>query len=112
MEQINRIGNNDAVPSLIQSIAKWHHDKGIVRPNNEFEQLVKLREELAELEDALAGGDEDEIQLEMGDMLVVLLNLMERREFTVADTLSKVLAKITKRKGETRGGVFVKEEDL
>jgi len=49
---------------------------------------------------------------ELGDCLVVLINIATRNGFTLKQALTVSYNKIKDRKGQMRHGIFVKEEDL
>lgn len=75
-------------------------------------QIKKLKEEAEELEEALISGDTKNIQLELGDVIVVLLNICRLSGVDLTDCLESAFEKIKDRKGKMIDGVFVKEEDL
>ena len=110
---VNTFNNNKYLPSVIQNISLWHYDKDIVHNGDENVQLLKLREELGEVFEAFSEGHSHEhCQEEIGDMVVVLVNLCERRGYTLAECAHRAYQKISKRKGKKVAGGFVKEEDL
>ena len=59
--------------------------------------LVKLDEERAELEEAIAGGNEDEILDEMGDLLFVCANIARKLKVAPEDALQRANAKFSRR---------------
>lgn len=61
------------------------------------EVLAKLEEELAELKDAEASGDQDHIAEEMGDILFVMANLARKLKVDPEDALRRANAKFTRR---------------
>ena len=54
----------------------------------------------------------DNLKLEMGDIFVTLIILCKQLGITPAECLELAYNKISKRKGKTINGIFVKEEDL
>lgn len=52
------------------------------------------------------------LKLEMGDIFVTLIILCEQLGIDPTECLSMAYEKISKRKGKTINGIFVKEEDL
>lgn len=52
------------------------------------------------------------LKLEMGDIFVTLIILCKQLGIDPAECLSMAYEKISKRKGKTINGIFVKEEDL
>ena len=73
----------------------------------------KLKEEVAELEEALF---QDQtlvhIQMEAGDVLVTLINILYKKGLDLNYCLDAAYMKIKDRKGKMIDGCFVKEEDL
>ncbi len=61
------------------------------------EVLAKLDEELAELKDAEASGDQDHIAEEMGDILFVMANLARKLKVDPEEALRRANAKFTRR---------------
>lgn len=59
--------------------------------------LEKLEEELAELKDARAKGDQDHIAEEMGDILFVMANLARKLKVDPEEALRRANAKFTRR---------------
>ncbi len=59
--------------------------------------LEKLREELAELEEARAGGDAEEIAAELGDVLFTVANLARRLEVDAETALRATNVKFERR---------------
>lgn len=59
--------------------------------------LLKLDEERAELEDAIAGGSSDEVLDEMGDLLFVCANIARKLKIAPEDALSRANAKFSRR---------------
>lgn len=61
------------------------------------EVLAKLDEELAELKDAQASGDQEHIAEEMGDILFVMANLARKLKVDPEEALRRANAKFTRR---------------
>jgi hypothetical protein len=49
---------------------------------------------------------------DLGDMLVVIINIAERNKLTLFDCLSTAYDDIKDRKGKMVDGVFIKQKDL
>jgi len=94
-----------------QKVAKWFEDKGLNKKENRYKQLAKATEEMGELAGAIAKEKHEELKLELGDVAVTLIGLAGQHGTTLEECLSLAYEKISKRKGETRDGVFVKEGD-
>ena len=67
-------------------------------------------QEAGELSDSICKGKD--ISDDIGDMIVVLINIAERNNLTLQDCLLKAWEDIKDRKGKMVDGVFIKEADL
>ena len=97
------------VDILIESIAKWHHDRNLIEGSDDKSQFAKLIQEAGELSDNICKGND--ISDDIGDMIVVLINIEERNNLTIDECLAKAWDDIKDRKGKMIDGVFVKEGD-
>lgn len=95
---------------LCDSVALWHEERNLIEGSTDRKQLVKLAEELHELVVSCAKG-EDVID-DIGDMLVVLINIAHRHHTSLFECLDYAYGDIKDRKGKMINGVFVKETDL
>jgi len=93
---------------LIQKITQWHHDRNLIEGATDKDQLAKLIQEMGELSDNICKGND--IRDDIGDMLVVLINIMERNNITIEECLAVAYMDIKDRKGKMVDGIFVKEE--
>jgi NTP pyrophosphatase (non-canonical NTP hydrolase) len=66
-------------------------------------------QELGELSDHACKGED--IRDDLGDMLVVMLNIMKRNNFTIEECLEMAYNDIKDRKGRMVDGIFVKEQN-
>ena len=104
--------------NLIEKVEKWGNDKGIVSPENVDKQFMKFIEEVFEFKNEITfmkwtdQGSEKDLKMEMGDILVTLIIMAKQLNIDLEDCLSMAYNKISKRKGKTIDGTFVKEEDL
>ena len=96
---------------LIKKVEKWFVDRNLHSLNGAG-QLVKLTEEVRELEDAFISGDRIEEIDAVGDILVVLIGYCMQRDLEIMDCLASAYEEIKERKGKVIDGVFVKELDL
>lgn len=96
--------------NLIRQIAQWHHDRNLIDGATDKDQLAKLIQEMGELSDNICKGND--IKDDIGDMIVVLINIAERNNLTIEECLDQAYNDIKDRKGKMVDGVFVKEEDL
>ena len=57
-----------------QLIAQWHRDRNLIEGSTDKDQYLKLIQEAGELSDSLC--KEKDIRDDVGDMMVVLINIM------------------------------------
>lgn len=95
---------------LIKLISQWHYDRNLIHGSNDQAQYVKLIEEAGELAGNIARGKD--IRDDVGDMIVVLINLAARNKVTLNECLQVAWDDIKDRKGQMVNGTFIKEEDL
>lgn len=95
-----------------EQVVQWASDKGLVDNSTWEAQYVKLTEEKDELMVALMAKDLDSIEDELGDCLVVLTVVAAQHGLTIEQCYKRAYNKISKRKGKTINGIFVKESDL
>jgi NTP pyrophosphatase (non-canonical NTP hydrolase) len=67
-------------------------------------------QEAGELSDNICKGND--VSDDIGDMIVVLINIAERNNLTLTECLAKAWQDIKDRKGRMVEGVFIKESDL
>lgn len=94
---------------LIQSVTQWHKDRNLIEGSDDKSQTLKLLQELGELSDSVC--KERPILDDIGDMLVVMINICERNKITLENCLEVAYDDIKNRKGKMIDGVFVKEGD-
>lgn len=93
-----------------QPIREWAHEKGIIQKSDLKAQLVKLMEEVGELSKGVLKSNDDEIKDAIGDCVVVLTNLAAiHGGFSIEECVNSAYEVISKRTGEMKDGVFVKE---
>ena len=88
-------------------IGQWHRDRNLIDGSSDKDQYMKLIQEAGELSDSLCKGKD--IKDDIGDMMVVLINIMVRNNLTMNECLSVAYNDIKDRKGKMVDGVFVKE---
>ena len=88
-------------------IGQWHRDRNLIDGSTDKDQYMKLIQEAGELSDSLCKGKD--IKDDIGDMMVVLINIMVRNNLTMNECLSVAYNDIKDRKGKMVDGVFVKE---
>lgn len=102
--------SSDCLQTLIGKVVRWHYDRNLIDGSTDKDQTLKLMQELGELSDSVCKGKD--IKDDIGDMLVVMLNITERNGVSLAECLERAWDEIKDRKGRMVDGVFVKEGDL
>ena len=95
---------------MISRIRGWHYARNLIEGSTDKDQVLKLMQEVGELSDSVCKGKD--IRDDLGDMLVVMINIMERNNINIKDCLETAWMDIKDRKGKMVDGIFVKEEDL
>jgi len=95
---------------MINKIIQWHKDRNLIDGSDDKTQTLKLLQELGELSDSIC--KEKPILDDIGDMLVVMINICERNRISLEECLEVAYEDIKDRKGKMIDGVFVKESDL
>ena len=95
---------------LVNKIAQWHRDRNLIDGSTDKDQYMKLIQEAGELSDNICKGRD--ISDDIGDMMVVLINIATRNNLTITECLDAAYNDIKDRKGKMIDGIFVKEADL
>ena len=93
---------------ISDKIAAWHYDRNLIKGSSDQAQFLKLVEEVGELAGNIARGRD--VSDDIGDIIVVLINIAERNNLTIEDCMCVSYEDIKDRKGKMVDGVFVKEE--
>lgn len=117
-ENIEKYKAGDGLPILtdvwletyVRKVSQWHRDRNLIDGSTDKDQALKLLQELGELSDSICKGKD--ISDDIGDMLVVMINIVERNNLTLTHCLQEAWMDIKDRKGKMVDGIFVKEEDL
>ena len=94
---------------LVKKVAQWHHDRNLIKGATDKDQFCKLIQEAGELSDNICKGKD--MSDDIGDMIVVLINIAERNNLTLKECLEKAWDDIKDRKGKMVDGIFIKEGD-
>lgn len=94
---------------LFTQVRQWGQDKGIIFEGNETRQMLKTIEEAGELAAALARGDKSAAADAYGDVIVTVIVGAACLGLRAEQCLEDVFNIISKRKGQTADGVFVKD---
>jgi hypothetical protein len=94
---------------LENNIKAWHYDRNLIDGSTDKDQYMKLIQEAGELSDNICKGRD--IADDIGDMIVVLINIAERNGLDLKTCMEKAWVDIKDRKGRMVDGVFVKEGD-
>ena len=94
---------------LIDKVAQWHHDRNLIKGASDKDQFCKLIQEAGELSDSICKGKD--VRDDIGDMIVVLINIAERNNVTIEECLLNAWDDIKDRKGKMVDGIFIKEGD-
>ena len=94
---------------LVKKVAQWHHDRNLIKGATDKDQFFKLIQEAGELSDNICKGKD--MSDDIGDMIVVLINIAERNNLTLKECLEKAWDDIKDRKGKMVDGIFIKEGD-
>lgn len=95
---------------LCEMIKQWHYDRNLIEGSDDKTQFAKLIQEAGELSDNICKGKD--IKDDIGDMMVVLINIAERNGVSMTACLEQAWDDIKDRRGRMVDGVFVKEADL
>jgi len=93
---------------LVKKVEQWHYDRNLIDGATDKDQVLKLLQELGELSDNVCKGND--IRDDIGDMLVVMINILARNKLTLEECLDVAYNDIKDRKGKMVDGIFVKEE--
>ncbi len=93
---------------LVKKVEQWHYDRNLIDGATDKDQVLKLLQELGELSDNVCKGND--IRDDIGDMLVVMINILARNKLTLEECLEVAYDDIKDRKGRMVDGIFVKEE--
>ena len=97
----------NTLEQLETRVVLWHRDRNLIAGSTDAAQHTKLVEEVKELETNILLSQP--VIDDVGDCLVVLINIAERNGLSLFECLSHAYEDIKDRKGKMVDGVFVKE---
>jgi len=97
---------------LKTKVEEWADDKDLIRFEYRFIQFEKVVEEVFELKEEMIQNNKKNTKLEFGDVIVTLIILSNQLNIDFVECLEMAYDKISKRKGKTINGTFIKEADL
>ncbi len=98
------------IDELITKIIGWHHDRNLIDGATDKDQVCKLIQEVGELSDNVCKGQD--MSDDIGDIMVVLINIAERNNLSITECLQVAYDDIKDRKGMMVDGIFVKEDQI
>tara|TARA_B100001248_G_scaffold235469_1_gene198194 strand:+ start:440 stop:733 length:294 start_codon:yes stop_codon:yes gene_type:complete len=95
------------ITNLVEQVEQWHWDRNLIDGATDKDQVLKLIQEVGELSDNVCKGQD--IRDDVGDIMVVLINIMVRNQITLEECLQVAYDDIKNRKGRMIDGIFVKD---
>lgn len=91
----------------INKVVEWHEDRNLIDGATDKDQVLKLMQEVGELSDNVC--KQQDIKDDIGDCLVILINIAARNGTNLQQCLEVAYDDIKDRKGRMVDGIFVKE---
>ena len=104
------IHEEEYIKHAIQQVVSWHLARNLIHGSTDKDQVLKLIQEVGELSDSICK-QQSPID-DIGDIMVVLINIIVRNNLSVTECLNHAYNDIKDRKGQMIDGIFVKEEDM
>ena len=98
--------SDTTISNLISKIMKWHEDRNLIEGSTEKDQILKLIQEVGELSDNVCKGQD--IRDDVGDIMVILINIVERRGLSLKECMEVAYEDIKDRTGVMRDGIYIK----
>ena len=100
----------NSLEQLEMRVILWHRDRNLIEGSTDAAQHTKLVEEVKELETNILLSQP--VADDIGDILVVLINIATRNNLSLSECLQVAYEDIKDRKGKMVDGVFVKERPV
>ena len=92
---------------LEKKIVEWHKARNLIQGSSDHQQFEKLLEEVEELR--LNIMNSQDISDDVGDIIVVLINMCERNQLSLLECMNVAYNDIKYRTGRMVDGIFVKD---
>ena len=102
---------NNTLAQLVNQVEQWSKDKNLHNGNPD-RQALKFYEEAGEVGAALSRNKVEDLKDGIGDTVVTLIILAQQHGWSLQECLQYAYDEISKRKGRTINGTFIKESDL
>lgn len=109
LKGLAQMNESERLIALVSATKQWHRDRNLIEGATDKDQVCKLIQEVGELSDNVCKGQD--VRDDIGDCMVVLINIAERNNVSLTDCLSVAYNDIKDRRGKMVDGVFVKEGD-
>ena len=90
-------------------VKEWADNRNLVHRDNVPKQMMKVIEELGELNQAILKHNQDGIIDGIGDVLVTIIIFSNQLGYSPEHCLGVAYNEISKRTGKTVNGVFIKD---
>ncbi len=110
LERLERQQHDESLERLFARIKDWHYARNLIEGATDKDQVCKLIQEVGELSDNVC--KEKDVADDIGDIMVVLINIAERNGLSMRHCLEVAYHDIKDRKGRMVDGIFVKEEGV
>lgn len=107
----NTMKEKSNINELIKQVEQWSIDKDLHKADP-TRQALKVWEESGEVGAALSRNKLDDLKDGIGDTVVTLIILAQQHGWSLQECLQYAYDEISKRKGRTINGTFIKESDL
>lgn len=101
------MSETNEILTLINKVKQWHYDRNLIDGATDKDQVCKLIQEVGELSDNVC--KQKDIKDDIGDCMVILINIAERNGVSLTECLEVAYNDIKDRKGKMVDGIFVKE---
>ncbi len=108
LERLERQPSGESLEQLCDRVKNWHYARNLIEGATDKDQVCKLIQEVGELSDNVCKNRD--VADDIGDIMVVLINIAERNGLSMRHCLQVAYSDIQDRKGKMVDGIFIKEE--